>query len=60
MFKVLESRNSKLSVNDTFICERVVENQPLILSNLIHEGGDPVNYICGKKGGVKYLIISGV
>jgi hypothetical protein len=60
MFKVLESRNSKLSVNDTFICERVVENQPLILSNLVHEGGDPVNYICGKRGGVKYLIIAGV
>ena len=57
MFKVLESRNSKLSVNDIFICERIIENQPLLLSNLIHENGDPVNYICGKKGGVKFQIV---
>ena len=58
MFKVLESRNSKLSQNDSFICERIIENQPLLLSNLIHENGDPVNYICGKKGGVKYQLIT--
>ena len=58
MFKVLASRNSKLSVDDVFICERIVENQPLMLSNLIHENGDPVNYICGKKGGVKFQTIA--
>ena len=57
MFKVVENRNSKLSVNDTFICERIVENQPLFLYNLIHENGDPVNYACGKVGGVKFEII---
>lgn len=58
MFKVLESRNSKLSVDDVFICERIVENQPLMLSNLIHENGDPVNYICGKRAGVKYQLVA--
>ena len=58
MFKVIESRNSKLSVGDIFICERVIENQPLVLSNLIHENADPVNYICGKRGGVKYQLIA--
>ncbi len=58
MFKVMESRNSKLSTDDIFICERIIENQPLLLSNLIHENGDPVNYICGKKGGVKYLLMT--
>ncbi|MBO5866079.1 MAG: hypothetical protein J6Q73_08550 [Bacteroidaceae bacterium] len=58
MFKVTESKNSKLSLNDIFICERFVDNQPLTLSNLIHEGGDPMNYICGKKGGVKYQLIT--
>lgn len=58
MFKILESKNSKLSVNDIFICERIVENTPLLLSNLIHENSDPLNYICGRNGGVKYFQIS--
>ncbi|MBR5592616.1 MAG: hypothetical protein IKW46_00955 [Bacteroidaceae bacterium] len=58
MFKVVESKNSKLSQHDTFICERIIENQPLFLSNLIHENGNPVNYICGKKGGVKFQMIA--
>lgn len=57
MFRVVDSKNSKLSVNDTFICEHIVENVPLLLSNLIHENGDPVNYICGNKSGVKFQII---
>ena len=57
MFKVLESRNSKLSQNDVFICERIVDGEPLLLSNLIHNGGDPVNYVCGKKNGVKYQLL---
>jgi hypothetical protein len=58
MFRVVESKNSKLSQHDTFICERIIENQPLFLSNLIHENGNPVNYICGKKGGVKFQLIA--
>lgn len=58
MFKVLESRNSKLLSDDVFICERFVENQPLMLSNLIHDNGDPVNYICGKRGGIKFQTIA--
>ena len=58
MFKVVDSKNSKLQVNDTFTCERIIENTPLMLSGLIHNDGDPVNYICGKKGGVKFQIIT--
>ena len=58
MFRVVESKNSKLSQHDTFICERIIENHPLFLSNLIHENGNPVNYICGKKGGVKFQLIA--
>ena len=57
MFKVLESRNSKLSQNDVFICERIIDGESLLLSNLIHNGGDPVNYICGKKNGVKFQLL---
>lgn len=57
MFKVVESINSKLCKDDTFICERIIENSPLLLSNLIHNNGEPVNYICGKKGGVKFQLL---
>lgn len=57
MFKVVESINSKLCKDDTFICERIIENSPLLLSNLIRNNGEPVNYICGKKGGVKFQLI---
>lgn len=58
MFRVISSRNSKLCENDTFICERIVENTPLLLSNLIHNNGESVNYICGKRGGVKYQLVT--
>lgn len=57
MFKVIESRNSKLSLNDVFICERFIDGESLLLSNLIHNGSDPVNYICGKKNGVKFQLL---
>lgn len=57
MFKVIESHNSKLCENDVFICERFIENAPLLLSNLIHNNEEPTNYICGKKGGVKFQLL---
>lgn len=56
LFTVIESTNSKLSVKDTFICGQIIENEPLYLNCLIHEGAAPCNYICGKQDGVKYLI----
>ncbi|MBE6308341.1 MAG: hypothetical protein E7087_03430 [Bacteroidales bacterium] len=54
MFKVTESINSKLSKGDTFIVGEIVDGEPLILSHLIHEGKQPVNYICGRLGGIKF------
>ena len=57
MFKVIESHNSKLCENDVIICERFIENAPLLLSNLIHNNEEPTNYICGKKGGVKFQLL---
>ena len=56
-FTIIESINSKLSANDTFTCSLILENEPLYLSNLIHEGGEPCHYVCGRIDGVKYLII---
>lgn len=57
LFAVVESENSKLSVGDTFICPSFVQGEPLFLHCLVHEGGRPVDYVCGKGGGVRYEIL---
>ena len=56
VFSVLESRNSKLSVGDTFKVELLVEGEPLLLTNLVHEGGAPAKYICGRVDGIRYKV----
>ena len=57
MYKVVESINSKLSVGDTFRCGCIIEGEPMYLAQLIHEGGEPVNYVCGRDTGVKYRVL---
>ncbi|MBQ8542699.1 MAG: hypothetical protein IJ436_04425 [Bacteroidaceae bacterium] len=57
IFKVLESKNSKLSKGDTFQLEQFIDGESLILNCLIHEGKEPTNYICGRLGGIKFRII---
>ena len=57
VFTVVESMNSKLSVGDTFRCGVIVEGEPMYLAGLRHEGGEPVSYVCGREGGVKFGIL---
>lgn len=57
MFTVVESVNSKLSAGDTFHIGQIIEGEPLYLRCLVHEGGTPTNYVCGKMGGVKYQLL---
>ena len=57
VFSVLESRNSKLSVGDTFKVELFVEGEPLLLTNLVLEGGSPAKYVCGKVDGIRYKVV---
>ena len=57
VFRVLESRNSKLSVGDTFRTELFMEGEPLLLTNLVHEGQIPIKYVCGKVDGIRYKIV---
>lgn len=57
MFTVIESVNSKLSAGDTFHVSYIINGEPLMLNCLIHEGGTPTNYICGRTGGVTYSIV---
>ena len=57
VFTVMESLNSKLSVGDTFRCGLIVEGEPMYLAQLIHEGEEPVSYVCGREGGVKFRVL---
>ena len=57
MFRVLESRNSKLSVGDSFRTELFMEGEPLLLTNLVHEGMPQIKYLCGRVDGIRYKII---
>lgn len=57
VFTILESVNSKLSTGDTFRCGLVVEGEPMYLAQLKHEGGEPVSYVCGREGGVKFTVL---
>ena len=57
VFTVVESVNSKLSVGDTFRCGLIVEDEALYLSGLIHEGSEPMSYVCGREGGVKFRVL---
>ena len=56
-FCIVESKNSKLTVGDTFQCYQFIGHQPLFLRNLVHNNGEPTGYVCGKEGGIKYRII---
>lgn len=51
-FDVIEAENSKITVGDTFRCERFIIGEPLYINNLIHQGGVPALFVAGKKGGL--------
>lgn len=56
-YVVLESHRAKLTAGDTFKCQGFVPGQPLVINGLLHKGIDhPINYICGKQGGVEVVV----
>lgn len=57
LFTVVESVNSKLSKGDTFHCTSFVDLQPLLLTEVVHEGMPPCSYLCGRLGGVKVTLL---
>lgn len=57
-FEVLEAEATKLCVGDTFNCELFIEGEPLYLSQLIHEGQQPMVYVVGKKDGIRFEVKS--
>lgn len=52
-FEVVEAFNTKLQVGDNFECCTFIENEPLYLDSLVHNGGKPVTYVVGKKDGIR-------
>ena len=57
-YEVLEAKNTKLSVGDTFLCDIFIEGEPLYLNHLIHEGRPPMVYVAGKKDGIRFSLTS--
>lgn len=55
-FRILEARNSKIRVGDTFCTGLFSEGNPLYMTNLQHEGNTaPKNYVAGMRNGIKNL-----
>ncbi|MBR1464079.1 MAG: hypothetical protein IJ604_12015 [Prevotella sp.] len=55
-FRVIDSQNTRLLKGDYFQCGLIIEGEPLYLSRLLHGDNPPANYVCGKKGGVRFEI----
>lgn len=53
-FVVKESEYTRLLPGDTFICGLIIEGEPLYLNHLVQTGYPPTNYVCGKKGGIRF------
>ncbi|MBR1410879.1 MAG: hypothetical protein IJ580_07260 [Prevotella sp.] len=53
-FVVTESENTRLQKGDTFCCHLLIEGEPLYLSQLSQGSNAPVNYVCGKQGGIRF------
>lgn len=58
MFCIVESFKSKLSKGDTFQADTLGQCEPLYMNRLIHDGGAPCRYVCGKQSGVRFRIIT--
>ena len=52
-FVVKEAENAKLVVGDTFTCHLMLQNEPLYIDNVAHQGTTFPAYIAGKIDGVK-------
>lgn len=51
-FEIVEAKNTKLSVGDTFRCHLMIQHEPLYLDNVIHQGMPPMVYVAGQRDGV--------
>lgn len=52
-FRVMDSQNSKLQKEDTFLCSQFVAGMPLFCNRLLRSGFPTMSYVCGKVGGIR-------
>ncbi len=57
-FEVVRSEQTRLIKGNTFECGMIIENEPLYIDRLIQDDNPPVAYVCGKKNGVRFSLIS--
>ena len=51
-FEIVEAKNTKLSVGDTFRCHLMIQHEPLYLDDVVHQGMPPMAYVAGQRDGV--------
>lgn len=51
-FEIMEAKNTKLSVGDTFRCHLMLQHEPLYLDEVVHLGQPAVVYVAGQRDGV--------
>jgi len=59
-FKVIESKNSKISKGDTFYCNRFHKGKTLFVDNLFHDGTIIDSYAMGTEHGLTRLVLKKV
>lgn len=55
-FVVVSSENTRLTEGATFLCNLIIEGEPLFISDLVLNYQQPVGYVCGKKGGIQFQL----
>ncbi len=53
-FVVESSENTRLMPGNTFLCEMIVEGEPLYLDDLVQAARQPTGYVCGKRNGIHF------
>lgn len=51
-FEIVEAKNTKLSVGDTFRCHLMILHEPLYLDEVVQQGQSARVYVAGQKDGV--------
>lgn len=51
-FVIVEAKNTKLSVGDTFRCHLMIQHEPLYLDDVSHQGQPSMVYVAGQRDGV--------
>ncbi len=54
---VMKSINSKLQEGDVFTCGQFALHQPLICTSIIRQDMPPMDYVCGKSGGINFTVL---